>query len=195
MLSIYFVRHAEPDHSWKEDATRPLTQQGTEDTLKVLDFFKDFTIDRFYCSPYIRSLDTISSTAAYFQSPVIQDYRLREREKGPDGNQRGMIQLRWKNLNYHEPEGESIQQVQDRNMEVLGEILQEYGTKEGDYHIVIGTHGTALSGILRYYDGTYNCDSFFRMVDWMPYIIRLDFQGDTLVGKEELFHLERPFHR
>ena len=28
MTSMYFVRHAQPEHDWKEDRTRPLTEEG-----------------------------------------------------------------------------------------------------------------------------------------------------------------------
>ena len=31
MTKVFFVRHAEPEHSWKEDRTRPLTQEGKND--------------------------------------------------------------------------------------------------------------------------------------------------------------------
>ena len=39
---------------------------------------------------------------------IITDERLREREKGPDGNNHGMFQKRWADHNYHEEGGESI---------------------------------------------------------------------------------------
>ena len=28
MTRVYFVRHAQPEHDWKEDRTRPLTEEG-----------------------------------------------------------------------------------------------------------------------------------------------------------------------
>ena len=66
MTRIYFVRHAQPLHSWKDDRTRPLTEEGHRDTSSVLAYLKDKEIDDFYCSPYRRSLDTIASTADYY---------------------------------------------------------------------------------------------------------------------------------
>ena len=27
MTKVYFVRHAQPEHNWEEDRTRPLTEQ------------------------------------------------------------------------------------------------------------------------------------------------------------------------
>ena len=28
MTRVYFVRHAQPEHDWKEERTRPLTEEG-----------------------------------------------------------------------------------------------------------------------------------------------------------------------
>lgn len=39
------------------------------------------------------------------------DERLREREKGPDGNNQGMFEKRWIDHNFHEDSGESISMV------------------------------------------------------------------------------------
>ena len=75
-------------------------------------------------------------------------------------------------------------------MAALDEVLDAQRGKT----VVIGTHGTALSTILAYYDKLFACKDFLRIIDWMPYIIRLDFDGSRLVGKEELLHIEIPFN-
>ena len=147
MTKVYFVRHAQPEHDWEEDRTRPLTEEGKKDSEIVLEFLKDKKIDAFYCSPYKRSMDTIAEAAAFFAKEIITDERLREREKGPDT----------------------------------------------DKEIVIGTHGTALSTILNFYDNSFGCEEFLRIIDWMPYIIELDFEGDKLVGKHEHCYVEKEF--
>ena len=56
MTKVYFVRHAQPEHDWEEDRTRPLTEEGKKDSEIVLEFLKDKKIDAFYCSPYKRSI-------------------------------------------------------------------------------------------------------------------------------------------
>ena len=33
MRRVYFVRHAQPEHDWKEDRTRPLTEEGKKDSV------------------------------------------------------------------------------------------------------------------------------------------------------------------
>lgn len=94
---------------------------------------------------------------------------------------------------YHEKGGESIAMVQKRNIEALNKILSDNPDKE----IVVGTHGTALSTILNFYDNRFDCDDFLRISDWMPYIIELDFEcprySFELVGKQEHCHVEKEF--
>ena len=66
MTQVYFVRHAQPKYDWEDDRTRPLTAEGKQDAVIVLDFLKDKEIYVFYCSPYKRSRDTIADAAAFY---------------------------------------------------------------------------------------------------------------------------------
>lgn len=193
MLKIFFVRHAQPEHDWEDERTRPLTQEGKIDSRSVMRFLIDKEIDSFYSSPYKRSIDTIAESAAYFDKEIHTDERFREREKGVDGNNHGMFQKRWENHQYHEKGGESIAMVQERNIAALREILRNNEKNHEDISIVIGTHGTALGAILNYYDSSYSCDSFLRIIDWMPYILELDFEGETLVGIQEHIYIVKEF--
>lgn len=187
--TVYFVRHAQPDFTVEEQMTRPLTAEGWADTQLVVDFFKNIAVDVFYCSPYLRSIQTIAGAAEKAGKEIHTDMRLRERDAGKQGNAYGMFRLRWEDKEYHEPGGESIRMVQRRNIEALTEILK----KEEGKTIVIGTHGTALSSILNYYDASFQCDDFLRIIDWMPYILELDFEGETLIGKKEHVYQYKEF--
>lgn len=191
MTKIYFVRHAQPEHAWEDDRTRPLTGEGRRDSAIVFVFLKDKHIDAFYSSPYKRSVDTIADSADFFGKDIITDEDLREREKGENGNNHGMFHKRWADHNYHEESGESIAMVQKRNMRALTEILRDNIDKE----VVVGTHGTALSTILNFYDKSFGCDDFLRIVDRMPYVIELDFEGDKLVGKVEHCYVLKEFKK
>lgn len=189
MTRVYFVRHAQPDHGWKDDRTRPLTAEGKKDSQAVTDFFRNKEIDSFYCSPYKRSLDTISGAAALLGMNIITDERLREREDGSGGNVSGMFEKRWSDHDFHEENGESLNMVQERNIAALTDILNA----NKDKSIVIGTHGTALSTILNYYDPSFALEDFLGIIDWMPYIIELDFVDDRLISKTEHLHIEKVF--
>ena len=61
--------------------------------------------------------------------------------------------------------------------------------------MVIGTHGIALSTILNYYDPSWNCDSFLRIIDWMPFVVELDFDGTRFLSKTECVHVEKIFEQ
>lgn len=190
MTKVYFVRHAEPVHAHEDDRTRPLTAEGLADRKIVLETLKDKRIDVFYCSPYVRSMATIEEAAAFFEKEILTDERLREREKGNEGNSSGnVLKMRWADFSFHEEGGESIGMVQKRNVEALQEILS---ANEGK-NIVIGTHGTALSSILNYYNPEFDCDDFLRIVDWMPYIIELDFEEQECVSVTEHAYVEKTF--
>ncbi len=134
-------------------------------------------------------MDTIAEAAGFFTKEIITDERLREREKELDGNNHGMFRKRWADHNYHEECEEFIAMVQNRNIEALNEILSDNKDKD----IVIGTHGTALSTILNFYDSNFGCEDFLRIIDWMPYIIELDFEGDKLIAKQEHCYIEKEF--
>lgn len=189
ITKVYFVRHAQPEHSFEDDRTRPLTAEGEKDTEIVTDFLKDKEIDVFYSSPYKRSVDTISNAASFYGKRIITDERLREREKGIGGNKFGMFHKRWADFDYREENGESINMVQKRNIDALTEILKDnYGK-----NVVIATHGTALSSILNFYNSEFGCNDFLRIIDWMPYIIELDFSGEKLLCVKEHCHIEKQF--
>ena len=176
MTTIYFVRHAQSDYRGGSDRERGLTAEAMEDRKIVLDFLRDKPVDAFWCSPYRRSLDTIREAAEHFGLPIRTDERLREREAVPGGNVRELFRRRWADFDWHEPGGESLRSVQERNRTV-----------------VIGTHGTALSTILNYYDPSWNCDSFLRIIDWMPFVVELDFDGTRYLSRTEHVHVEKIF--
>lgn len=189
MTHIYFVRHAQPEHDWEDDRTRPLTVEGIEDSKKVHEALKDVRLDFAISSPYRRSIDTIRESVMNHGLEILTDERFRERQKGQDGNTHGMFQKRWDNFDFHEKGGESLQMVQQRNIEALSEVVNIHIDK----NIILGTHGTALSTILNYYDPSYNCKSFLRIIDYMPYIIRLDFDGAKCIGIEEILIVVKEF--
>lgn len=189
MTKVYFVRHAQSDWRSGTDRDRGLTAEALEDRRVVLDFLRDKTVDAFWCSPYRRSLDTIRETAEFYGKPILTDERLREREAAPNGNNRKLFRRRWADFDWHEPGGECLRSVQERNMAALTEILKQ----NRDKTVVIGTHGTALSTILNHYDPSYDCDSFLRIINRMPFVVELDFDGTRFLSKTEHVYVEKVF--
>ena len=189
MTNIYFVRHAQPDHTCTDAALRPLTEEGQRDTAEVVRAMKDIHIDYAISSPYKRSYDTIKSTADAHGLDIDTDHRLHERISGKNSNNPEMFRRRWADLSFCESDGECLQSVMDRNIAAVNDILDAHR----DENIMVGTHGTALSTILHYYDNSFGADDFMRIIDFMPYIIRLGFEGRELIEKEEILIVEKEF--
>lgn len=189
MTKIYFVRHAQSDWRSGPDRERGLTAEALEDRRVVLAFLRDKPVDAFYCSPYRRSMDTIQEAADYFGLPIHTDERLRERTAAPGGNCLELFQKRWSDFGWHEPGGECLRSVQARNIAALTDIL----TANPGKTLVIGTHGTALSTILNYFDPSFGCDDFMRIINWMPYIVELDFEGTAPLSETEHVHVEKEY--
>lgn len=189
MTTVYFVRHAQPVFRHTDDRTRPLTAEGLADRALVLDTLRDVRVDAFYSSPYRRTYDTVAPAAAWFGLPIYTDERFREREAGEGGNGAAMFRARWADFGFHEPGGESLGDVQKRNIAALNDVLDANAGRT----VVIGTHGTALSTILNYYDPTFGCDSFLRIIDWMPYVVEMTFDGRARVGMREVAHIHKEF--
>ena len=183
MTTVYFVRHAFSDKTVRDDRTRPLTAEGLADSENVAELLKSLNIDVIISSPYKRSIDTVGSLARALNKEIITDEAFRERNAGNwfGENFLEFIEKQWADFNYHIPEGESLASVQERNIGALKKVLAEHGGK----NIVIATHGTALSTIINYFDRDYNFKSFMRILNFMPYVVKMEFDGERFLGMSE----------
>lgn len=182
MTSIYFVRHAQPNRNVHDDRTRPLSEEGLRDSRAVTWVLKDKNIGFITSSPYRRSMDTVKDLAETLGMEIHTDDDFRERAAGKwQGNDFfEFIQRQWDDFDYRLEGGESLSEVRSRNIRALNKVL---GQHEGE-NVVIATHGTALSTILNYYYPQFDFECFKKIVDFMPFVIRLDFDGDKLIGAQ-----------
>lgn len=56
---------------------------------------------------------------------------------------------------------------------------------KSDGEIIIGSHGTALSTILNYYDN-FTYKDFERIRFKMPWLVRMEFLNNNFIGCEEI---------
>lgn len=187
MTSVFFVRHAQPVVTHEDDRTRPLTPLGLQDSERVTEALADKRIERIYASPYQRSMDTVRHFADAARMEIHTDERLREREAGAFDH--SYLAMRWADFDFHEEGGESLRSVQERNMQALEEIL---GRHPGG-RIAIATHGTALSTILNRYDPAFGHDDFVRILNYLPYVLQVDFAQGRIVSRREWLILERGY--
>ena len=69
------MRHAQPDHSWDNDRTRPLSDEGIIDSEHVCKVFENIRLDYVISSPYIRSVKTIEKCANLHNLEIHFDER------------------------------------------------------------------------------------------------------------------------
>lgn len=184
LTNVIFVRHAQSIYG-EDDRNRPLSEEGLVDRKIVLETLIDRSIDAFVCSPYKRSIDTIKPAADHFGKEIVIDERLRERKAG--SFEAGLLEKRWEDFSFAENGGENLESVQNRNMEAFSEILCMYEGKT----VVVGTHGTALSTILNFYNKDFGIGDFLRIVNRMPYIVEMKFDGNKLISISELAHVDK----
>jgi 2,3-bisphosphoglycerate-dependent phosphoglycerate mutase len=183
MTKVYFVRHAKPDFTVHDDFTRPLTEEGLNDSKKVTNFLLDKRITKIFSSPYKRAVDTVKDLADQLNLPIrlIDEFRERKIADKWIEDFHSFAKQQWSNFDYKLDSGESLSDVQKRNILALKEVLMDCK----DETIVIGTLGTALSTMINYYQNNFLYEHFNRIKDLMPFIVCFTFNGDTLELIEE----------
>lgn len=175
MTTVYFVRHAAPNYNNHDDLTRELSEQGMKDRKLVTEFLWDKGIDVILSSPYKRAVDTIKefADAKGMKIKLIDDFR--ERKAGNDWmeNFDDFCKNQWADFDFKLSGGESLREVQSRNISALNQVLETYAGK----NVVIGSHGTALSTIINYFDPSFGYNEFQEIKSLMPWIVRFSFEG------------------
>ena len=194
MTTIYFIRHAQSDRLSRDDTTRPLTDQGVADTAKITEVLHDKGIKHIISSPHLRALQTISGLAQALNIQVDIDKDFRERVVGtwiPDRFY-GFIKQQWYDFDYRNEGGESLSEVQVRCVGATRRAMKQYK----DETIAIATHGTALATIINRFYPEFGYTDVIRMINYMPYIVRMDFENaNKCVNKEEVLIIERRYER
>lgn len=182
MTQVYLVRHAQSDNSVHASRERPLSDIGRRDAKAVTWTLKDRNITVIASSPYKRSCDTVKDLADTLGLAIVAYEDLRERTSGKwfEGDFFDFAKKQWSDFDYSIENGESLGEAQERNIRALKKLLKEHGGE----NIVIGTHGTALSTILNYFYPQFGFEEFKKIVNFTPFVIRLDFEGETLLGAQ-----------
>lgn len=175
MTEVYFVRHSEPDYRIHEDRYRPLTRKGKRNSKLVTKYLEDKKISKVFSSPYLRAYDTVKDYANKHGMKVqcIENFKERKIDNEWIEDFNTFVKMQWDDFDYKLPGGESLHEVQKRNIEALESILKNYPGE----NIVIGSHGTSLSTILHYYDNSFEYEDFNSIRKLMPLIVHFTFDG------------------
>lgn len=176
---IYFVRHAESVYIEGVERSRGLTEKGKQDAGKIRNILVEETIDVLVSSPYRRATETIQELADALNKDIIIEEDLRERklsETGFDKDQFFEAKRKvFEDPNFSFTGGESSNEAQERAIEIITRLLQEFNGK----NIVIGTHGDIMTLMMNYYDKKY--DFVFWKSITMPDIYKLKFDENNKV--------------
>ena len=169
--TLYLIRHAQSDPAVRDDRTRPLTAEGLRDTRIITACLRHAGIGHILSSPYARTLQTVAHLSESLSLPVETDEDFRERDAGGWHGDRFLdfVRRQWQDFSFCAPGGESLAMVQQRNMAALRRAVEKYRGQT----IALATHGTAMGTILNHCDPSWGHESFLRILDAMPYIIRL----------------------
>lgn len=127
MTTVYFVRHAQPNRDNHDDATRELSEKGLKDRELVTTFLGEKEIHAVFSSPFKRAIDTVRPLAELKNLPIhrVEDFRERRVASGWIEDFPGFCRRQWADFHYRLPEGESLSEVQCRNIAALNRLLRE----------------------------------------------------------------------
>ena len=156
MTTIYFIRHAQADNTIRDGRIRPLTKKGLADRHLVTEYLQDKGVDAVLSSPFKRAIDTVSifADSCGITVELIEDFRERKSDSdvaSTDAHFFAFMERQWADFSYTGSDGESLAAVQTRNIAALQGVRERYKGRT----LAIGTHGTALATIIRYYDRSF----------------------------------------
>lgn len=183
MTHVYFVRHAQPDYGNHDDASRELSPKGLADRALVADCLRDKGVDAVLSSPYRRAVDTVSPLAEELGLDIetVEDFRERKVDSVWIEDFHAFSQRQWADFGYKLSDGESLGEAQARNLRALDMVLERFEGRT----VVVGSHGTALSTIIRHFRPEFGFAEFERIRSVMPWIVHFTFEGRRCAGMEE----------
>jgi len=178
-LELVLVRHAQAEPvgtpPWDvHDDERPLTEQGLRDADELALELDAYHFSAVYSSPYLRSVQTVTPTAARHLLEVQQLDGLRERRLAPvlRDDWRDILAHGWADPDWAAPDGESGRAAQLRGMSVL-DLLRARHAFGG--RLLAGSHGNLISLILQALEPAVN--HAFHQAMPMPAVFHLEHDG------------------
>ena len=180
MTNVYFIRHAEPNYNNRDDMSRELSEKGMVDRELVTQFLSNKNIEAVLSSPYKRAVDTVSHFADSkgLNIEIVNDFKERKVDSIWIEDFTSFSKAQWADFDYKLSDGESLNEVQLRNISALKSVLEKYK----DRNVAIGSHGTSLSTVINYYDNSFGYEDFEKIRTAMPLIVEFTFQNDKCIS-------------
>ncbi len=158
MTTVYIIRHSEPlrkllgEYNAEEteqirNEKNPLSVNGEYKAKTISELEELQNVDVIYSSHYVRAMSTAKYIAEANNIDLNVDYRLGERKFGINDFSKlpeDFFEHQMLDWNYKIDNGESLNEVRIRMIEIIMELLDKYKDKK----IVVVSHGTALTTML-----------------------------------------------
>ena len=152
-LEIVLVRHALAvpggTAGWEDnDDERPLTEQGLRDADELAFELDPYHFNAAYSSPYTRSVQTVTPTAARrsMEVQLLDDLRERRLVTKPSDDWAELMVRSWAEPDFATPGGETSREAQRRGLRAL-DLLRARHAHGG--RLLVGSHGNLISLILQ----------------------------------------------
>jgi 2,3-bisphosphoglycerate-dependent phosphoglycerate mutase len=153
ILEIVLVRHAQSvpggTPGWEEaDDARPLTEQGLHDADELALELDPYHFHAVYSSPYTRSVQTVTPTAARrsMEVQLLDDLRERRQTVGLRDDWAELMAQSWADPDFAAPGAETSREAQQRGLRAL-DLLRARHSQGG--RLLVGSHGNLISLILQ----------------------------------------------
>ncbi|AJD92175.1 phosphoglycerate mutase family protein [Jeotgalibacillus malaysiensis] len=171
ITEVYMVRHAHSVFSLEFEETRGLSKQGWKSVEKVTEVLKNEEIDVIYSSPYVRARQTLEGLAKELGQEIYIDKRFRERDLAARDHHFedpiSAVKKVFDDYDFKFPEGESNNEVMERGVAALKEVITDHAGK----NIAIGIHGNIFACIMSWFDERYGFE--FSLQTTKPDIYKL----------------------
>lgn len=171
MKAIYLVRHCAAVGQAPEAS---LTVQGQEDSIRLIDFFRDKDIEVIITSPFVRAIETITPFANTIKKEILIDERLKERVLSTTNlyNWMEKLEATYEDMDLKFPGGESSKEAMRRGIEVIEEQLER-----PESNIIVVTHGALLSLIIKHYSKEFGFEEWRNLKNPDIYKLEVDTRG------------------
>lgn len=181
MTTVYMVRNAELEDM--QELSSDLTEHGKVEASKIASFFEGKKVDACFLSTEKSATETLRFLTADVKVKTYVTEEFNERKIGPRvANLTSFTKRQWNEIDYKLPGGETLDEACDRIIDGLAMVVTEH---EGET-CVIGTHSMAMGVVIRFFDETFALEEYERTHKLRPWIIKLEFEGKTLLSLEEI---------
>lgn len=184
-MKIIWVRHAEANNNDPNTRERELTEGGMEKAIALAKYYKERKIDKMYSSPYTRAMQTLLplSISKGMKIHVKEDLREREADFSILKNFKEYMSMQWNDENYQTHNTESLDNVRNRFLGVVEEILESE-----EEVILIGTHSVGLLALLKWYDPSFSEERMFYYLEQLPFMVEMNF-NDRILDSYQIYQL------